>query len=423
LSPAARLRRRGGVYVAVLAISTVVAILGVAAAVAVRADNRAARRLADADEAIVCARSAIEMGRACIAADANWRTTLGNGVWFSGQKLGAATFTLEARDPSDGDVTNAPNDPLVLRATAVCGGAKQVVEAALTADPIPLPLLRCAVHTGGQFHLRSNKTFLATGSTVSTNGAVRNDGTIQANVECNTMGGNNLTVPAPYLVYTKAAPKTFPNRAATIDYYAALGKAIAPGTTIDKKLLAPGVNPWGSANPGGVYVIRTTSDLTIKDSRIYGTLVVLCPGRKVTVDNSVVIHSARADYPTLIVDGDLVLQHDCGSGIVLSEAAVGMNFNPAGAPYDGASDSDTADSYTSEVRGLIHVTGTVTFSGTSKVRGVVVCESTATADAVDVGGTDNEIIYDPNLYAHPPQGYAVEVKMRMERGSLRKIVE
>jgi hypothetical protein len=211
--------------------------------------------------------------------------------------------------------------------------------------------------------------------------------------------------------------KAFP--ASTVpEMYASLGTAIIPGNTIDKRVLAPGYNPWGATNADGVYVVRTTSDLTIKNTRICGTLVVICPGHKVTLDGRVLLQPARSDFPALIVNGNLALNYSSTS-TTLSESDQSTNYNPAGAPYLGVADSDTADQYPSEIQGLVHVTGTLDFSKDSLVRGVVICESAASSDAVECHDSA-EIVYDSRLYLNSdyiPQGYTTAVPMVPKAGS------
>jgi Tfp pilus assembly protein PilX len=400
----------------VLATGLVVATLGLGALLAVRSQYRAWRTLTDAAEARQNALSAIELGRLWISQDPNWRSNRGSGVWASNQPMASGTFTLEATDPLDGDLTNRPHDPVVLKAIGVKGHSRHIVQVTLTASPEPLPALRCAAHTGGQLHVKAGKLLIAAGSVYSTNAGLRNDGTIRASVEAayaQSIGvvTDTLTLGVP--------PKAFPDSGVP-EMYARLGTTIAPGNTIDKMVLSPGKNPWGALNNDGVYVIRANSDLTIKNSRIHGTLVVICPGRKVTVDNNVLIHPYRADYPALIIDGNAVFQHD--SSTKLSEVATATNFNPVGAPFEGSEDADTADEYPSEVRGLVHVTGTVQLMNTAMIRGCLLCSPANTTDALVCDGT-NEIVYNSALYANPPQGYTSAVKMLVQPGTWRQLVE
>jgi hypothetical protein len=179
------------------------------------------------------------------------------------------------------------------------------------------------------------------------------------------------------------------------------------------------VNPWGSPNADGVYVINLTSDLTIRRCRINGTLVINGSGRLVTIRDNVFIHPSRADYPTIITDADLLLDF-VGTGN-LSESTESTNFNPAGAPYQGVTDSDTSDVYPSEIQGLVHTRGRLTFQSTSLVRGVIIAESAAATDAVLVNGTP-QVIYTPSLLSSPPMGYTRNIAMTPVAGTWTQVV-
>jgi hypothetical protein len=408
--------RRGVAYLIVLAVTMIVATLGMGALLAIRAQARTTNLMGDIAEARLYALSAIELGRLWISKDVHWRSNRTNGVWVSNQPIGSGSFSLEVTDPIDGNLANRPHDPLVMKATAVKGQAQQVLQVTLVASPTPLPALAYPLHTGGQIHVNAGRRLTAKLATVSTNGDLRNDGTITGNVEALTVSNRgNVNGTVTWGVAAKAFP------ASTVpEMYASLGTLIIPGSTIDKRVLGPGYNPWGATNADGVYVIRTSSDLTIKNTRIYGTLVVICPGNKVTLDGQVLLQPARADYPALIVNGNVVLQYT-STNTPLSESDQGTNYNPTGAAYLGASDGDHVDQYPSEIQGLLHVTGTLEVQQDSLVRGAVLCESTAGTDAVRYS-QDAEIVYDPNLYTNPPQGYTTEVKMVPQSGSWQQVV-
>ena len=403
-------------YLLVLAATMIVATIGMGAMLAVRAHARIANAAGEIAEARLYALSAIDLGRLWISQDPKWRTNRTNGVWVTNQPIGAGTFTLEVTDPIDGNLANRPHDPVVLKATAVKGQARQILEVTLTALPTPMPALACALHTGGQLHVNSGKRLTAKLATISTNGSLRNDGTITGNVEASSASNaGNING----ILRLGVSSKAFPDSGVP-EMYASLGTLISPGGTINKRVLGPGFNPWGAANPEGVYVIRTSSDLTITNTRINGTLVVICPGHKVTLGGQVLLQPFRPDYPALVVNGNLLFQYT-STNTPLSESAQGANYNPSGAPYLGASDGDTGDQYPSEIDGLVHVTGTLNVQSDALVRGAVVCEFPGGTDAVRFEA-NNEIVYDPTLFTNPPQGYTTAVPMVPQAGSWRQVV-
>ncbi len=409
-------RRRGTAYLLVLAATLIVATLGMGALLAVRAQVRATHLAGDTAEARDYALSAVELGRTWISRDVRWRSNRTNGLWASNQPIGSGSLTLEVTDPID-SLANRPHDPVIVKATAVKGQARQMLQVTLVADPTPLPALAFPLHAGGQIHVDAGRRLTVRLDTISTNGDLNNDGTITGNVQASTISDwGNVNGKVTWNSPAKAFPSsTVP------EMYANLGTAITPGPSIDRGVLGPGYNPWGTTNADGVYVIRTNGDLTITNSRIFGTLVVICPGHKVTLGGQMLLQPARTDFPALIVNGNLVLQYTSAS-TSLSEAAQATNYNPPGAPYQGANDADRLDQYPSEIQGLVHVTGTLDIQQNALVRGAILCESTASTDAVRIR-QDAEIVYDANLYTNPPQGYTTAVKMVPQTGSWRQVVD
>ena len=239
-------------------------------------------------------------------------------------------------------------------------------------------------------------TLTAFGAPVSADVDILNEGSIYGDVEAGsaitnlgTINGTQ-TVPVP----DKAMPAS-----TVVNTYIGLATVIPNPGSIDKQVLSPGNNPWGATDPDGVYYIDTLGgDLRIKGSRIHGTLVVKCGTGTVRLEDAVLLHPYRSDYPTLIVDGNLELLLD-SSERPLSEAEWGVNFNPGGSLYKAVSNVNESDDYPNEVQGLIHVTGNLLMSRSSRVWGAIICEDTATCLQ------DTAVIHDPNLYANPPLGY------------------
>jgi hypothetical protein len=407
-------RQRGSVYLLVVGVVMLVTVMSVSGVMVARIQARTSGQLNDLAEAQRFALSAIELGRARVAQDANWRANNPNGVWIANQAIGKGTVSLEVTDPLDGNFTNRPHDGVLLRGTGRKGRASAHAEVALTAKPVPLPALGMAIHTRGQLHLRAGQSLKVTSAIASTNTEIRNDGTITGNVQALT---SNSTGTVTGTTTLGVSPKAFPP-SGVVTLYTNLGTVINPGNTIDRCVLSPASNPWGATNPDGVYVINSGADVTIKDSRIVGTLVINCPDKKVTITSKVLLQPARPDFPTLIVNGNAVFSYD-SSGVFLSEASLSTNFNPPGTPYLGAANSNLLDQYPSEIQGLVHITGTLICTNTPLIRGLVLCESAAMVDAVDLSGTV-EIVYNSNLYTNPPQGYTASVGMPVQSGSWRQ---
>jgi cytoskeletal protein CcmA (bactofilin family) len=368
----------------------------------------------DAAEARDCAHAGIELACLWIAQDPNWRVNRSLGAWATDLPIGQGTVTIEVSEPIDGNLANRSYDAVRVRSTGRREQARQTWEVTLNADPDPLPVLQYGLHTRGRLRIDSGHSLTVRNAPLDTDNSLRNDGTIIGAVEAagvETAGNivGSLTI--------DTTTEQYPVNPFTM--YVALGTEITPGSTIDRRVLSPGSNPWGAANPDGVYVIRANDDLTIRNSRINGTLVILCSsGKRVTFDNSLLIHPYRTDYPALLIQGDA--EFVFSSSLGLAEATSLANFNPSGSPYQGNSDSDILDIYPSEIRGLVHVRGEARFDGNGKVRGAVVCESSSVE--VRFEGS-NEIIYDRSIAELPPQGYASRVPMLPQPGSWKRVVE
>ncbi len=409
-----RHRRRGSMYVAILGCAMIVTVIGLSALMATRVERQYAQGTGDFAQARLYAQSTVEMGFHRIANDPNWRSTYPNGVWETDQPIGQGTYTLEGIDPNDAELNNDDMDPVVLTGIGEQGDTRYKLQVTLTAVIDPIEALRTAVHAGSMI-VMTGKSLTATGAPASTNGLLQLDGgaTVTGDVEAGSLsnGGTitgTITVPAP--------AKNMPDPG-VFDMYAGIATPSAAPDIIDKAVFAPGYNPWGATNTDGVYLItKPAGTLTIQDSRIQGTLVVQMNGGTVVLDKAVLVERFRPDYPTLIVNGDVELLYP-SDGNSLSESILTTNFNPTGAPYQGVSDDLQDDTYPSEIQGLVHVTGTLRLKTTARVRGVVICESALTAD------DNNEIVYDPDLYANPPWGYTTPPVMKTSPGTWRRVVD
>ena len=262
-------------------------------------------------------------------------------------------------------------------------------------------------------------TLTAVGAPVSCDIQIVNDGVIYGDAEAVMVITNNGTITGTQTVAPFVPSKAMP-ASTVVDMYIALATTIPNPGSIDGKVLSPGNNPWGATDPDGVYYIDTLGgDLTIRASRIHGTLVVKCGSGTVRLETAALLHPYRTDYPTLIVDGNLEVLLDSGD-MTLSEAQWGVNFNPSGTRFKAISNADMTDEYPNEIQGLVHVTRNLLMSRSSRVWGAIICESTATCQQ------NTAVIHDPDLYANPPLGYTESVAappMTIVSGTWQQVVD
>ena len=391
-------KRRGSTYLLVLGVSMVVTVIGLSALTVVRVDARGVRAWRDCSEARVLAFSAAEHALNKINTTNDWRSVF-DGATVE-KSFGRGTFRWRVVDEDDGDLADDDLDPATIIATGTVNDASHTLSLRVTAEGQPLAALSACLTAGGKVQVKRGKSLTLTGGILASNDTVVNDGTIYGNVEAQDVTGSGTVVGT---VTTGAAARAMPSPS-VFDMYKDMATVIWPGDKIENKLLSPANNPWGQTNSDGIYYVNTgTKDLKIKNSRIYGTLVVKCgPGKKVVIGGpggAALLHNYRADYPVLIVDGKLEMELESDTKD-LTESEAGTNLNPAGTPYGGETDDDQTDSYPNEIQGLVHATGEFKMKKTSRVRGAVICEGKATIDGA------NEIVHDPSVTENPPTGYS-----------------
>jgi cytoskeletal protein CcmA (bactofilin family) len=397
----------------VLTSSLLITLLGLGSLAAVRIQMRSVRLGRDHAEARTCALSAIELGLLQIKQNPNWRTAWPNGTWLDNKELGTGRFTLEGTDPGDGVLSDSVSEPLVLTGLGLRGIARHKTQVMLVPIVKPLAAMNTCLTASGQLRTSSGKRITALGALVSTNGQLDNEGTIDGSVEAQSLASGG-TVTGPRTVPGTLRPMP---EAGVFASYLSKATSVPYAALLEKVVLAPGCNPLGPTDPNGLYVINTNGgDFTLRNSRVYGTLIIRAAGRTVTIEDAIFLQNYRSDFPVLLVEGNLVIKPDSVAG-TLSESVCGTNFNPTGAPYEGETDPDKGDQYPNEVRGLVHVKGTLTLQRTARIVGVVICEGTVSCEEA------NTIVHDPGLYANPPVGYTYVDGMEVSPGSWKQIVD
>ena len=398
--------RRGTVYVFVLALAMIVLTIAVGSISIVRAQSRTTTDQSDAGEAQHYALSAIELGRLMIANDANWRTTRSNGNWFTKQTIGQGSCTLNVVNPN-GALNNSAFDPIVMTGTGFKGNASHTVKTTLLPSAQPVTCLKSAVFANQNASFSSatvqSNTVIASNASVSATSSL-----ITAAVEAagSITGGNFLGLNSG-----SQPPRSVPD-STVFDWYIANGASVNFNNipklggiaTIDRRVFSPANNPFpGSTNAQGLYVINCAgSQIIIQNSRIYGTLVVLNAGANSVIQGAMVCSPFVANYPTLLVQGNFKISI---TGSLVESGTPSVNFNPAGAPYNGATDSDTTDSYTTELQGLVYISGSLSTTTNLVVNGVLVCGGTLSTSS-------NLTTTYSNVFANnPPPGFGQAPKL------------
>lgn len=418
-SPTPRLARRGGVYILVLGVSTLLTVVGLSAIALSRISLRQVTQDADADEAGVLARSAVQLACAKIASNPGWRGDYKNNLATDPVSLGRGTVTFRLVDEADAEL-NDGETPVRVYGTGIVGDARKVFSALLTPVPPPaLQALKSTVHSG--LGLTTSGTVRSVGGPVTSNLSLQNNGQLYSDAAAPTVSSSGFIYG---YVETGAQPKTMPPLDIATRLAASPTRIPTSGLdsglltlTLHDTLLSPTFNKYGPTNASGFYTINVPAltTLTIEKCRIFGSLLIeLGPGASLRIRNAV-WDPAISTLPSLLVTGDLALSVSIAGGSPVLESSAG-NLNPPATPYNGISDADTTDSYPALLRGLFHINAlaTVMVDSSTVLEGCILNNGAATI------GDGATLTASSTLTSSPPTGYTEgRWTMKLVHGSYR----
>jgi hypothetical protein len=189
---------------------------------------------------------------------------------------------------------------------------------------------------------------------------------------------------------------------------------------IDRVVLSPTSNPYGTPNASGIYVINCAGkQIAIGNSRIAGTLVLIGQSGSSIVQGPVIWEPAVANYPALLSDNSFKIGFDATP---LNEGDLNLNFNPTGVPYPyngGVSNATTGDSYPAAINGMIYCGNDLTLMNAPSLNGITIADHNIAVTATPVNLKYNSIYLN-----NPPPGFvAGTVTMKVTPGSWKRIVD
>ncbi len=133
---------------------------------------------------------------------------------------------------------------------------------------------------------------------------------------------------------------------------------------------------------------------------------------EVRLENAISWEPTGRNFPALIANTSI---EESTSVASLQEDTIGINANPASAPYRGVSDNDTSDSYPSLISGAMVSTSDILLRGVSELSGPVVSDS-----EIEVRSTDLKINFRSDMILNPPPGFFADPPpMRLTLSSLQ----
>lgn len=410
----------------VLSVSMIVTVIGLSALMATRIQRRTFEGSTDAGIARRYAQSAIDLALLKIKQDPNWRQTYFHNTWVTDQSIGSGTFKWKLVDTIDTDLSNDNTHFARLIAWGMEGNATQKESVLLEPFGQGLTALEVAMHANVEVQL-STSIVVQCNQVISSNNmiSVGESSILNADVEAMNNISNSGAING--VQTTGITPRGMPG-STVFEYYIANGTLIPASSLpvsfgsllIQNNVISPALNPYGTGqtNAQGIYVIDCLGqDIQITNCRIVGTLVLLNTGLRSEIRNQVNWKPAVANYPVLLVQGNIKLGF-ASSGSLGEGTPVNTNFNPIGTPYNGNEDTDTLDNYPSIINGLVYVSNDAfitmadpAFNGVLIVGNAMECSSNL------------NLIYDPSYLNNPPPGFTDGSEIRVSPGSWNKEVD
>ena len=417
----------GYLYVAVL-FTTLLVMAAVTAAVSISTSNlRGETDRAGRGQALRFVESEIQRQAVLMRTSAQWRNVVTNNVfsdWSPFTVNGVdVTGTSQSRvrfyDP-DGDLADDLADPVQLTVHARVGRSEAALTVQLESDPKPLPLLHYSLTASDDIELEGG-------------GALSCERPVQVADDCKTNTTGILTTPqldCSGSVQITLRGDLSPS-AVVMPSHDVVAQYVAVGTEIpysaiplsggdlliEDRLLSPTENPFGTADPSGIYWIDAQgSDVIISHCRFDATLAIR-DAAQIEIGGGI-----TWNYPTI---PDVILATDSPIRIQnveprLDESARSINFNPPSSPYRASLSNTTAtDIYPTELRGVIFTThdfrlDPLVSAATLPIIGAVIGRDIRIEGSMAIRHLDE-------LLTNPPPALSNKIPMRFVRGTFRRV--
>lgn len=414
--PQPRDARSGFLYVAVLVTTVLVAVVSLAAVSVGHLELRVASQAGDLAQAQALARAGVELGVLKLNKNSNWRTTTSINTELPVVPIsrGGGTITYKIVD-ADGSLSDDQSDAVEIQGIGRVGDVTVIDSVRLYPTGAALTCLEASMCCAGDIQLGLQIT-LTTSRFVSSNGNI-NAGSLGSSINGGAQAVGTISGTVTGSKSSGITARKLPG-SDVFEYYKDNGTWIdidsIPSYEVKNVVLSPASNPYGAeTNAEGIYVIDCEGkNISIKNSRVVGTIVLLNPGSSSSVSDSLRWDPVTPNYPALLVSGSLSIRHSTAN---LDENTLGVNFNPVGTPCNGDADADTTDTYSSEIHGLVYVSGTFSnsLSPGNPIRGVLICQASQSLSTCN-------LTYRSIFLTYPPPGFATGNPMKISPGSWKR---
>lgn len=414
--------KNGFLYISVLVTSLIVIATATTAFSISTSRFRSQQSKGDAQRALRAAEAeAHRVASMVSSADLSWRTQFASGVIGGWRADGEGTMLATRFSDSDLDLGDDPADLVEVTCFASVGRARRGVSCVLQPIPKALPILDFALISAGSVNVASSGAFNCTGkircganvsflagamasatqwhATTAIDAAARGEKVIS---------GQALSIPGSTLITS----------------YTAIGTQIPAGSLVltggalrlQKRILTPTVNPFGAANPAGIYWIDAGGlPVAVSECRIEATLAII-NSSQVTLTGANLWQAPIRGGAALLTTAPIRIDQ---SVAVLRESTAGVNFNPATMPYRSVADNDTSDRYHSLLKGLIYTPSLFEWTADNPTHGMLL-KGTVICGGASIAGPMS-LLDDRASGDDPPLGFRLYDSMQFVHGSWRSI--
>jgi len=419
----ARRRRGAALYLTTIAVSVLIAGMGLALIASQRADRRLQANIGLENECWWAARSGLEIAYAYIEQVPDWRNRPSGSTLFSDVAVSPGCVArVQLFDDGDNSLADNSADIVRIRSIGTCIGSSVQLEA--TIAPRPHPALNYALFNASEEDVRFRGL-----TTIA--GPVRSLGKIEGESFVKTTGSASFTTRTGGEINGPLNPRIFvdtdlPTPNPPLSTYLAMATPIAGANGSTCALrgynLTPTHNPLGAANPYGIYSLDPGNrDVLLQNVHIRGTLIIYnLDGRTVTINSTAWLEPGPLNYPVLMIYGSNVELSVQPSISLLNELTTvrvtpsgGNNITVIGVDFN--ENGHLLDTIVSSIRGIIHAPearvrmGNLgwTFSG---------CLISRRFEAEDTV----RIEHDPSVLSALAPGF-MDTGMRLVSGSFREV--